>query len=102
MVNFCKFCGEIWSSAPGDTAGGSETLLQSKQQIVWQIAKFVKIWVEMSGESENFQSCLQTVVELRSKTANAIKTASDGTHGKEKKFLSELKLTMDVVNSHIK
>jgi hypothetical protein len=56
----------------------------------------------MSGESENFQSCLQTVVELRSKTANAIKTASDGTHGKEKKFLSELKLTMDVVNSHIK
>ena len=57
-----------------------------------------------------FQSCLQTVVDLRSKTANAVKTASDGTHarhgaemeGKEKKFLSELKLTMDVVNSQIK
>ena len=64
----------------------------------------------MAGESENFQSCLQTVVDLRSKTANAIKAASDGTHarhgseseGKEKKFLSELKLTMDVVNSQIK
>ena len=57
-----------------------------------------------------FQSCLQTVVDLRSKTANAVKAASDGTHarhgaemeGKEKKFLSELKLTMDVVNSQIK
>ena len=62
------------------------------------------------ADSENFQSCLQTVVDLRSKTANAIKAASDGTHarhgaemeGKEKKFLSELKLTMDVVNSQIK
>ena len=50
------------------------------------------------------------MVDLRSKTANAIKAASDGTHarhggeseGKEKKFLSELKLTMDVVNSQIK
>ena len=65
---------------------------------------------ENMADSENFQSCLQTVVDLRSKTANAIKAASDGTHarhgaeteGKEKKFLSELKLTMDVVNSQIK
>ena len=66
--------------------------------------------LDIMADSENFQSCLQTVVDLRSKTANAIKAASDGTHarhgaemeGKEKKFLSELKLTMDVVNSQIK
>ena len=57
-----------------------------------------------------FESCLQTVVDLRSKTANTIKAASDGTaarhgaesDGKEKKFLSELKLKMDMVNSQIK
>ena len=62
------------------------------------------------AEFENVQSCLQTVVDLRSKTANAIKAASDGTvsrhgaesEGKEKKFLSEIKLMMDVVSSQIK
>ena len=62
------------------------------------------------SEIENFQNCLQSVVELRSKTASALKAASDGTsarHGaevesKEKKFLSELKLSMDMVQSQLK
>jgi len=62
------------------------------------------------ADTENFQSSLQTVLELRSKSNDAIKTVSEGmtvkhgpeNEGKEKKFLSQVKLMMDTVNSQIK
>ena len=62
------------------------------------------------GDSENLQSSLQTVLELRAKSNDALKTVGEGTtvkhgpenEGKEKKFLSEVKLMMDSVSSQIK
>lgn len=62
------------------------------------------------GDVESFQNQLQMVVDLRSKTMDALKATSEGAsvkhgpeaEGKEKKFLSELKLTLDTVNSHVK
>jgi hypothetical protein len=62
------------------------------------------------ADLENFQCCLQMIIELRSKTADALKATSEGTtarhgpdnEGKEKKFLSELKLMLDTINSQIK
>ena len=61
-------------------------------------------------ESESIQSCLQMITDLRSQTSAALKTASDGAvakhgsdvDGKEKKYLSELKLQNDNINSQIK
>ena len=62
------------------------------------------------ADSENLQSSLQTLLELRSKSNDALKTVGEGmtvkhgpeNEGKEKKFLSEVKLMMDTVNTQLK
>jgi len=50
----------------------------------------------------NFQNWLQMVVDLRSRASDALKVTSEGTEGNEKKFLSEIKLMLDTINSQVK
>lgn len=62
------------------------------------------------AELENLHTCLQMVIDIRSQTAEALKGTSEGivakhgpdSEGKEKKFLSELKLRLDNIASKIK
>ena len=62
------------------------------------------------ADIENFQNWLQMVVDLRSKASDALKATSEGAsarhgseaEGKDKKYLSELKLMLDNINSQIK
>ena len=60
------------------------------------------------SEIQTLQSSLRSIINIRSKTAEIMKLASDGMttkhgeEGKEKKFLSELKLQLDTINTQMK
>ena len=59
-------------------------------------------------ELENLQTSLKTIVEIRSRASELWKSVAEGMtsklgeEDKEKKFLSELKLMLDTINSKIK
>ena len=54
------------------------------------------------------QASLKMIVDIRSRSSEILKCASEGMtakhgdEGKEKKFLSELKLKLDTINNQIK
>ena len=57
---------------------------------------------------QNLQSALRAIINIRAKTAEIMRCASDGMttkhgeEGKEKKFLSELKMQLDTINTQMK
>lgn len=60
------------------------------------------------ADIQTLQVALRSIISIRSKTAEIMKCASDGMttkhgeEGKEKKFLSELKLQLDTINTQMK
>ena len=57
---------------------------------------------------QSLQNALRAIISIRSKTAEMMKCSSEGMttkhgeEGKEKKFLSELKLQLDTINTQLK